>query len=179
MSRPLDLIMPERPREPRREGCRKTTATRESHYGAGAPPSVPVVREDGRSISLKSAIVPLQAAQGGMTGTVVVMRDVTIRVAEPKVLKQRSARPPRLVRVHRRAGARRWTRRCTTSLRTSSSQKTVSGRNRVERDYAAKLELYPHCLTSQPMRPRPALDDARPEPRSGRSGSLTATSPER
>lgn len=65
MSRPLDLIMPERPREPRREGYRKTTATGESRYGAGAPPSIPVFREDGRSISLKSAIVPLQAAQGG------------------------------------------------------------------------------------------------------------------
>jgi len=91
IGRSLDIITPERLRKRHWEGYRKTMATGESRYGEGALLSVPGVRKDGRQISLEFTIVPLRDEQGAMTGVVAVMRDVTIRFTELKVLRQRLA----------------------------------------------------------------------------------------
>lgn len=88
----LDIITPERLRKRHWEGYRKTMATGESRYGEGALLSVPGVRKDGRQISLEFTIVPLKDEQGAMTGMVAVMRDVTIRFTELKVLRERLAK---------------------------------------------------------------------------------------
>ncbi len=92
IGRSLDLITPERLRKRHWEGYRQTMATGESHYGEGALLSVPGVRKDGRQIALEFTIVPLRDAQGAMTGMVAVMRDVTIRFTELKVLRERLAK---------------------------------------------------------------------------------------
>src|SRR6195952_5050335 len=88
----LDIITPERLRARHWDGYRKTMATGESRYGEGALLSVPGIRKDGRQISLEFTIVPLRDEQGAMTGMVAVMRDVTIRFTELKVLRQRLAK---------------------------------------------------------------------------------------
>src|ERR1700712_1929000 len=88
----LDIISPERLRARHWEGYRKTMATGESRYGEGALLSVPGIRKDGRQISLEFTIVPLRDEQGSMTGIVAVMRDVTVRFAEMKALREQLAR---------------------------------------------------------------------------------------
>lgn len=88
----LDIITPERLRKRHWEGYRKTMATGESRYGEGALLSVPGVRKDGRQISLEFTIVPLKDERGAMTGMVSVMRDVTVRFTELKVLRERLAK---------------------------------------------------------------------------------------
>jgi PAS domain S-box-containing protein len=67
-------------------------ATGESRYGEGAFLSVPGICKDGRQIALEFTIVPLRNEQGTMTGMVAVIRDVTIRFTEPKVLRERLAK---------------------------------------------------------------------------------------
>jgi PAS domain S-box-containing protein len=88
----LDIITPERLRKRHWDGYRKTMATGESRYGEGALLSVPGVCKDGRQISLEFTIVPLKDEKGAMTGIVAVMRDVTVRFTEMKVLRERLAR---------------------------------------------------------------------------------------
>ncbi|AWN39531.1 PAS domain-containing protein [Methylobacterium durans] len=88
----LDIITPERLRRRHWDGYRKTMATGESRYGEGALLSVPAICKDGRQISVEFTIVPLKDEQGSMTGIVAVMRDVTIRFAEMKVLRERLAK---------------------------------------------------------------------------------------
>ena len=90
----LDIITPERLRARHWEGYRKTMATGESRYGEGALLSVPGIRKDGRQISLEFTIVPLRDEQGNMTGIVAVMRDVTVRFAEMKALREQLAKRP-------------------------------------------------------------------------------------
>ncbi|ACA19861.1 putative PAS/PAC sensor protein [Methylobacterium sp. 4-46] len=88
----LDIITPERLRKRHWDGYHKTMATGESRYGEGALLSVPGVCKDGRQISVEFTIVPLKDEQGAMTGIVAVMRDVTVRFTEMKVLRERLAR---------------------------------------------------------------------------------------
>ena len=88
----LDIITPERLRARHWDGYRKTMATGQSRYGEGALLSVPGIRKDGRQISLEFTIVPLKDEQGAMAGMVAVMRDVTNRFTELKVLRERLAK---------------------------------------------------------------------------------------
>lgn len=85
----LDIITPERLRKRHWAGYRKTMATGESRYGEGVLLSVPGICKDGRQISVELTIVPLKDEQGTMTSIVAVMRDVTIRFTELKVLRER------------------------------------------------------------------------------------------
>jgi PAS domain S-box-containing protein len=87
----LDIIIPERLRRRHWDGYRKTIETGESRYGAGDVLSVPGMRKDGRQISLEFTIVPLKDEHGGMTGMVAVIRDVSMRFAEMKALRERLA----------------------------------------------------------------------------------------
>jgi PAS domain S-box-containing protein len=87
----LDLIIPERLRARHWEGFRHVMATGESHYGEGDLLSVPGLHKDGRRISLEFTIVPLRDEQGRMQGVAAVMRDVTARFEEIRILKQKLA----------------------------------------------------------------------------------------
>lgn len=93
----LDIITPERLRARHWDGYRRTMATGQSRYGAGALLSFPGMRKDGQQISLKFTIVPLHDEKGAMTGVVAVMRDVTARFTEMKSLRARAAQAPELI----------------------------------------------------------------------------------
>ena len=88
----LDIITPERLRKRHWDGYRKTMATGESRYGEGALLSVPGICKDGRQISLEFTIVPLKDEHGSMTGMVSVLRDVSVRFAEMKALREQLAK---------------------------------------------------------------------------------------
>lgn len=90
----LDIITPERLRARHWDGYRRTMATGQSRYGAGALLSVPGIRKDGQQISLEFTIVPLRDEHGAMNGVVAVMRDVTARFAEMKALRAQAAQTP-------------------------------------------------------------------------------------
>jgi len=90
MSRSLDLIIPERLRQRHWDGYRRVMETGKSRYGQGDVLSVPAVRKDGATISVKFTIVPLQN-NGQMIGMVAIMRDVTRRFEEMRALKRRLA----------------------------------------------------------------------------------------
>ncbi|WP_319799712.1 PAS domain-containing protein [Microvirga rosea] len=86
-----DLIFPEHPRARGWEGFRHAMATGESHYGVGDPLSVPGTCQGGQQVLLEFTIVPRRDAQSQMHSLVTVMRDVTSRFEEIKVLKKKLA----------------------------------------------------------------------------------------
>jgi PAS domain S-box-containing protein len=70
------------------DGWRHTIATGESRYSGGDTLSVPALRKDGAQISVEFTITPLRDAAGAITGLAAVMRDVTARFEEMKVLRR-------------------------------------------------------------------------------------------
>jgi PAS domain S-box-containing protein len=86
----LDLIIPENLRARHWEGFRHVMANGVSRYGDGDLLSVPGLSRDGRRISVEFTIVMLRD-EGGVAGTVAVMRDVTKRFEELRDLRRRLA----------------------------------------------------------------------------------------
>jgi PAS domain S-box-containing protein len=64
-------------------------ATGQSRYGEGEMLSVPALRQDGATISVKFTIVPLKSDSGQMTGIIAIMRDVTKRFEEVRALRRK------------------------------------------------------------------------------------------
>ncbi|HET7912561.1 MAG TPA: PAS domain S-box protein, partial [Pseudolabrys sp.] len=87
----LDLIIPERLRQRHWDGYRETMKTGKSRYGDGDILSVPALRQDGSTISIEFTIVLLRDQSGQMPGIAAVMRDVTKRFEEMRMLKRRLA----------------------------------------------------------------------------------------
>jgi PAS domain S-box-containing protein len=87
----LDLIIPERLRQRHWAGYGRTMQTGESRYGEGDLLSVPALRNDGATISIEFTITPLKDEAGQMVGIAAIMRDVTRRFEEMRLLKQRLA----------------------------------------------------------------------------------------
>jgi PAS domain S-box-containing protein len=87
----LDLIIPERLRAAHWRGFSTVVRTGQSRYGTGDLLSVPGVRRDGQRISLEFTIVPLRDTEGRMTGMAAILRDVTSRFEELKMLRRRLA----------------------------------------------------------------------------------------
>lgn len=87
----LDLIIPERLRDAHWRGYAEVMRTGQSRYGAGDLLSVPGIRSDGERVSLEFTIVPLPDPEGGLSGVVAVLRDVTARFDELKALRRRLA----------------------------------------------------------------------------------------
>jgi PAS domain S-box-containing protein len=87
----LDLIIPERLRQRHWDGYRETMRTGKSRYGDGDILSVPALRQDGSTISIEFTIVLLRDQSGQMAGIAAVMRDVTKRFEEMRMLKRRLA----------------------------------------------------------------------------------------
>ncbi len=93
----LDLIIPERLRERHWQGYRETMATGTSRYGEGDVLAVPALHKDGTTISVEFTIVPLKDPFGAMVGMAAVMRDVTRRFEEIRMLRRKLAeatKPP-------------------------------------------------------------------------------------
>ena len=87
----LDLIIPERLRQRHWDGYRETMKTGKSRYGDGDILSVPALRQDGSTISIEFTIVLLRDQSGQMAGIAAVLRDVTKRFEEMRMLKRRLA----------------------------------------------------------------------------------------
>ena len=90
--RSLDIIIPERLRARHWEEFRKIMAGGHSRYGEGDVLAVPGVRKDGGTISLEFTIVPLRDLDGRMIGMGAVMRDVTARFNELRMLRRKALR---------------------------------------------------------------------------------------
>jgi PAS domain S-box-containing protein len=87
----LDIIIPEKLRGRHWEGYRQVMRTGQSRYGAGDLLAVPAQRKDGTRISVEFTIVPVHDGGGQMQGMAAILRDVTKRFNEMKVLKERLA----------------------------------------------------------------------------------------
>jgi PAS domain S-box-containing protein len=87
----LDIIIPERLRKRHWDGYHRVIAGGESRYGQGDILAVPGIKKDGSPVSLEFTIVPLQNGAGELAGLVAIMRDVTKRFEEVRVLKQKLA----------------------------------------------------------------------------------------
>jgi PAS domain S-box-containing protein len=69
--------------------------TGESRYGHGDVLAVPGIRKDGARVSLEFTIVPLRDGDGAMIGMAAVMRDVTARFEEMRMLRRKLAQAQR------------------------------------------------------------------------------------
>jgi PAS domain S-box-containing protein len=87
----LDLIIPERLRKRHWEGYHKVMATGVTRYGRELL-AVPALRKDGTRISLEFTIVMLRNEAGELIGTAALIRDVTTRWQEERVLQERLAK---------------------------------------------------------------------------------------
>jgi PAS domain S-box-containing protein len=87
MGRSLDIIVPERLRDPHWQGYARVMSGGESRYGSGDVLAVPAVRSDGSRISIEFTIVPLPDRSGTLMGLIAVVRDVTKRFEEMRALK--------------------------------------------------------------------------------------------
>jgi len=73
------------------DGYRATIATGKSRYGEGEVLSVPALHKNGTTISVEFTIMPLKNESGAMVGMAAIMRDVTKRFEEMRMLKRRLA----------------------------------------------------------------------------------------
>jgi len=91
VGRSLDLIIPEKYRNAHWAGWRRMLQVGSSRYGAADLLSVPGQHSDGRRLSLEFSVFPIQDAVGEIIGIGTILRDVTQRFEEEKVLKRRLA----------------------------------------------------------------------------------------
>lgn len=88
MGQSLDLIIPERQREPHWTGWDRVMETGETRYGT-QPLTAPGTRKDGSRVSLEFSIVMLKDADGNVEGVAAVLRDVTQRWSDERERKKR------------------------------------------------------------------------------------------
>jgi PAS domain S-box-containing protein len=86
----LDLIIPERQREPHWKGYGKVMLNGVTKYGSETL-AVPAVTKDGERISIEFTINLIRDGDGKVLGPVAVVRDVTARWIREKDLRQRLA----------------------------------------------------------------------------------------
>jgi PAS domain S-box-containing protein len=87
----LDLIIPERLRARHWQGYDEVMHRRESRYGEGDLLAVPALHKDGSQISVEFTILPFRDAAGGMIGIAAMLRDVSKRFEEMRVLRRELA----------------------------------------------------------------------------------------
>jgi PAS domain S-box-containing protein len=86
----LDLIIPERQREPHWKGYGKVMLSGVTKYGSETL-AVPAVTKDGERISIEFTINLIRDGDGKVLGPVAVVRDVTAKWNREKELRQRLA----------------------------------------------------------------------------------------
>lgn len=87
----LDIIIPERFRERHWEGYTRTVRTGVTRYSAGDILAVPAIRKDGLRISVEFTILPFTGQEGQVIGIAAILRDVSIRFNEMKMLREKLA----------------------------------------------------------------------------------------
>ena len=91
LGQPLDIVIPENLRDRHWQGFSATMRTGHTRYGTGDILAVPALRKDGRRISVEFTILPFTDAEGRMVGIAAILRDVTQRFEEMKVLRRQLA----------------------------------------------------------------------------------------
>ncbi len=91
LGRPLDIIIPENLRGRHNDGYARTMQTGETRYGFGDILSVPALTKEGRRISVEFTIVLLHGDDGGVSGIAAIMRDVSERFQELRLLRRKVA----------------------------------------------------------------------------------------
>jgi PAS domain S-box-containing protein len=86
----LDLIIPERQREPHWKGYGKVMLNGVTKYGSETL-AVPAVTKDGERISIEFTINLIRDGDGKVLGPVAVVRDATAKWIREKELRQRLA----------------------------------------------------------------------------------------
>jgi PAS domain S-box-containing protein len=87
----LDLIIPPNLRARHWEAFNRVMATGESHYGHGDLLSVPAQTKSGQRVSVEFTIAMLRDQADRPAGTVAILRDVTRRFEEVRMLKRQIA----------------------------------------------------------------------------------------
>lgn len=88
----LDIIIPERLRQRHWDGYHHMMSTGQSEHREGELLSVPAVTKDGRKLSIQFTVAPVEDGQGGLSGVVAVLRDVTGTFEELKRLRKAGPR---------------------------------------------------------------------------------------
>ncbi len=91
VDRPLDLIIPGTLRSRHWQGFHKAVPAGRSRYSEGELLSVPAVTKSGDWISIEFTITMLRDDAGAVVGMVAVMRDVTKRFEEQRLLRRKLA----------------------------------------------------------------------------------------
>jgi PAS domain S-box-containing protein len=84
----LDIIIPGRLRQRHRQGYSDVMSIGRSGYGDGDVMSVPAVRKDGATISVEFTILLPRDDGGAIYGMAAIMRDVSARFEEIRLLKR-------------------------------------------------------------------------------------------
>jgi PAS domain S-box-containing protein len=87
----LDIVIPANLRERHWHGFDETMRTGRTRYGAGDILAVPALRKDGTRISVEFTVLPFADEAGRMLGIAAILRDVTKRFEEMKVLRRQLA----------------------------------------------------------------------------------------
>ena len=85
--RSLDIIIPERLRARHWAGYTATMRSGLTRYGAGEILAVPATHKDGRRISVEFTVLPFRDEAGRMIGIAAILRDVTARFEEMRMLR--------------------------------------------------------------------------------------------
>ncbi len=94
LGRSLDLIVPEKQRQRHWAGYRRVMQTGQTRYADGDLLTVPALRKDGTRVSLEFTITPIFDRRDEIEGLLAILRDVTKRFEELRVLrKEVSGRP--------------------------------------------------------------------------------------
>ena len=91
IGRPLDIIIPENLLPLHWQGYRNVMETGRYRYGEGEIMSVPALTKSGRRISVEFTITAVRDDEVNLIGLVAIMRDVTTRFQELKLLKSKVA----------------------------------------------------------------------------------------
>jgi PAS domain S-box-containing protein len=84
----LDIIIPERLRKRHWDGYFQVMASGKSRYDHGDILAVPSMKRDGTQISIEFTILQVNDSASELNGLVAIMRDVTKRFEEVRVLKK-------------------------------------------------------------------------------------------
>jgi PAS domain S-box-containing protein len=87
----LDIIIPENLQKRHWDGFAETVRTGKTRYGTGDVLAVPAVRKGGALISIEFTILPFFDRTGRILGIAAILRDVTKRFEEMKVLRKEAA----------------------------------------------------------------------------------------